>query len=236
MDLETLRDEIKEELTGGVLELEMGDTDLDKMIYGAVRELNRYYNSVHLITIPFENCINVSKYNIKVNSVSNVFRAEGFTTDGNNGIYDPLLASQWQLLSGVGDLSHFQDYVYNYSAWNTMLQIRNTSSTDLSFRFDRDEQLLYVNISSNTPSNITIAYVPILQNPQDIKSEYWVDQLFKLALARTKIALGRIRTRFKQQNALWEQDGETLLAEGTAELTELRTELKANTALIYPID
>ena len=236
MDLETLRDEIKEDLTGGVLELEMSDTDLDKMIYGALREVNRYYNSVHLITIPFENCIDVSKYNIKVNSVSNVFRAEGFTTDGNNGIYDPLLASQWQLLSGVGDLSHFQDYVYNYSAWNTMLQIRNTSSTDLAFRFDRDAQQLYVNISSNTPGNITIAYVPILQNPQDVKSEFWVDQLYQLALARTKIALGRIRTRMKQSNALWEQDGDTILAEGTAELTALREQLKANTALIYPID
>lgn len=234
MDLETIREEIKEELTGGVLELELADTDIDKIIYSATRELNRYYNSTRLVTIPYQDCIDTSEY--KINSVSGVFRAEGFTTDGSNGLYDPLLASQWQLLSGVGDLTRFQDYIYNFGSWNTMLQIRNTSSTDLAFRFDREKQELYINISSNTPGNITIAYVPILENPSDIVSEFWVDILVRLSLAKTKIILGRLRTYATQSNALWVKDGEMILAEGNAELTDLREKLQANTALIYPVD
>lgn len=221
MDIATIRDEIKLELSGGVLDLELDDITLDKVIYKAMRELNRYYNSTKLITIPYTSCIDTSKY--KINSVSNVFRTRGLNSDGDgNGMYDPMLASQWQLLSGVGDLSHFQDYVYNFSAWNTMLQIRNTSSTDLTYRFDRGEQKLYINISSNTPTDITIEYVPILENPQDIQSEFWVDILVRLSIALTKVTLGRIRTRFTQSNALWAQDGETLLAEGNAELTDIR--------------
>lgn len=52
----------------------------------------------------------------------------------------------------------------------------------------------------------------------------------------TKIGLGRVRTRFKQTNALWEQDGETLLNEGNEELKELREVLRTNATLFYPLD
>jgi len=42
-----------------------------------------------------------------------------------------------------------------------------------------------------------------------------------MSLAYAKLTLGRIRTRFTQSNALWTQDGETLLAEGKEELKAL---------------
>jgi hypothetical protein len=48
--------------------------------------------------------------------------------------------------------------------------------------------------------------------------------------------LGRIRTRFTQSNALWTQDGETILNEGKEELTALRERLMTNDNLILPID
>ena len=51
-----------------------------------------------------------------------------------------------------------------------------------------------------------------------------------------KVALGRIRTRFTQSNALWTQDGETLLQEGNEELKELREILRVNSTLFYPVD
>ena len=48
--------------------------------------------------------------------------------------------------------------------------------------------------------------------------------------------VGRIRTRFKQSGALWEQDGDTLLEEGKTEYENLRTKLEVNDALCAPID
>ena len=46
--------------------------------------------------------------------------------------------------------------------------------------------------------------------------------LTKLSLAIAKVTVGRIRSRYTQSNALWTQDGETLLQEGNEELKELK--------------
>jgi len=81
---------------------------------------------------------------------------------------------------------------------------------------------LYINISTGVPSFITIEYVPRYNSVEEIKSDYWIDILTRLSVAITKVTLGRIRTRYTQSNALWTQDGETMLTEGTTELTNLR--------------
>lgn len=236
MELKAYRDEIKLKLTGGVLELELDDKALNAIIHSALRELQRYLCSTKLITIPYSKCIDMAKY--KVNSVSRVYRADGFTSDdgSGSGVTDPMYASQWQLLSGTGNLYNFQDYAYNYASWNTLLQIRNTTSTDLLFRFDRDSEKLYINVASNLPTNITIEYVPRVTNVTEVTSDYWIDMLSRLSVALAKITVGRIRSRYTQTNALWAQDGEQLLAEGNSELAELREYLQANTQLVFPID
>lgn len=57
-----------------------------------------------------------------------------------------------------------------------------------------------------------------------------------MAVAYTKIVLGRIRTRFTQSNPLWQQDGDKMLEEGNTELKELREVLRSNDNLIIGID
>ena len=71
---------------------------------------------------------------------------------------------------------------------------------------------------------------------EEITSDYWIDILKRLSLAMTKVALGRIRTRFTQTNALWTQDGETMLQEGNEELKELREILRTNADLFQVLD
>ena len=122
------------------------------------------------------------------------------------------------------------------STWNTLLQIRNTISTDLAFIYDKDKEKLYINMSQNFPTKITIEFVPRYDDVSEIKSDFWIDILMRLALAITKQTLGRIRSKFTQSNALWGLDGEKLLEEGTNELNELRDYLLTNSQLIYPID
>ena len=147
-----------------------------------------------------------------------------------------MYASQWQMLYGIGKINRMQDNAYNYASWNTLLQIRNTTSTDLAFRYDKLSELLYINISSNYPDKVTIEYIPRFDDVSQITSDFWIDVLIRLAVALTKITVGRVRSKFKQSNALWVLDGDTLIEEGNAELTALREELKANTQLCYPID
>ena len=236
MDRQAYRDEIRFVLTGGVLELELDDSAIDKVINAAFREVQRYISTTKLITVPFSKCIDFSGCNINV--VTSVFRSEGYTNSESLGTYpvDPMLAAQWQMLSGVGNLYNFQDYVLNYASWNTLLQIRNTTSTDLAFRWDRSTDKLYVNIATATPKFITVEYVPRYNDVSEVVSDYWIDIIIRLAVALAKVTLGRIRGRYTQSNALWVQDAQTMLEEGNGELRELREHLVNNTMLSYPID
>lgn len=245
MNLADYREEIKLKLTGDMLESELDDNTINRIIKSALRELQRYITSTRLVTIPFKPCIDLSNEEdtnnekLNVNSVVMIYRTEDLSGTGtitNGSITDPMQVAQWQLVSGMGNLTNFQDAVWNYSAWTTLEQIRNTISTDLSFRFDKHTNKLYINVSSGTPKSITVEYIPVIQDVEEITSDYWVDMLMRLSIALTKVTIGRIRTRYTQSNALWQQDGDTILSEGREELTNIREMLLANSELCYPID
>lgn len=237
MDMQAVKDEVLLRLTGDVVSMELSDTTLTKIINSSLRELQRYIDTFKIVTVPYSSCIDLSEY--KVSSVIGVRRCEGYMgTDpaNNEGMIDPLYASQWMLLSGLGNVGYINDYVSNLASWNTILQIRNTLSTDLSFYFNKTENKVYINISSSVPQNITIIYIPRFDDVSEIVSDYWQDVLVRLAVATTKVTVGRVRTKFKQTNALWSLDGDQILEEGNAELTALRQELKDSTQLCYGID
>lgn len=238
MELQTYKDEILFKITGGVLECELDDKILNQILNAALREVQRYIDTTVIKTIPFSNCIDLSEYN--VSSVVRVYRSKGFQANDSdeNGVTpaDPMYASQWQLLSGTGNMYNFNDYVYNYAAYNTLQQVRNTTSTDLAFKYDKSSNKLYINVATNKPQNITIEYIPVFKDVSEIVSDYWIDIIIRLSTALAKVALGRIRTRFTQSNALWAQDGQTILDEGNAELTDIRERLQTSTQLVYPID
>jgi len=243
MDIAGYRDEIKLRLTGNILELELDDPTIDKIIQAALRELQRYICSTKLITVPYKTCIDLSDINdtnnvpIKVSSVSRVYRTESVNSNSDTGqtFSDPLQLAQWQVLAGLGNMNQMQNYMYNYAAWSTTMQIRNTLSTDLAFRYDKDSNKIYINTTIGTPRDITIEYIPRFDDVKEIKSDYWIDILVRLCVALTKVTVGRIRTRYTQSNALWQQDT-GILDEGNAELSELRQQLEQNSQLVYPID
>lgn len=251
MDLKSYVDEIKLHLTGNLLELEIDDETIVKVVYSAFREMQRYIDLTVYETMPFASCINLNPR--KVNAVASVHRAQAILSQGNgvdssggsedSTIYtglqrDPLSLAMWQGLSGMYGYSPYtlNNYTYNYMAYSTANQIRNTLSTDLDFRYDRATNNLYINVSMGAPSYITVKYIPRFDDPSEIYSDFWIDMIVRMSVAMTKIVLGRIRSRFTQSNALWTMDGDTLLQEGNAELTQLRTELKENTQLFYPVD
>lgn len=240
MKLQQVIDEIRLELTGYLLELEIDDKQLKLVVKKALRELERYWDETNMITVPFSSCIDYSTseaFKEKVSSIVKVYRTEGYGDNtGGGAMTDPMYAQQWMLFSNGGTMYNLNDYIMNYAAWNTMLKVKNTISTDLSFKEDKHNGKLYINHSMDMPNMITIEYIPKLKKVDDIKSDYWIDILIRMSVCLTKIVLGRIRTRFTQSNALWTQDGERLLEEGNNERKELLEVLRTNSAMIYPID
>lgn len=232
-------DYIKLELTGNVLELEIEDATIGKIIDAALKEIQRYIDQPTLVTVPFSSCIDLSGFNHS--AIVNIYRVEGFTGDTTIGMsdgsaVDPMYAQMWMAFSNGGTTYNLQNYIYNYLSYNTLLQMRNTCSTDLDWREDKSQDKLYINANYDRPKAITIEYIPVYTDVSQITSDYWINILKRLSLAMTKRIVGRIRTRFTQSNALWTQDGETLLSEANTELTELRQKLSENTLLFIPKD
>ena len=233
-------EEIKLELTGQVLEMELDDSTLDLTINKALRELQRYWDETTLVTIPYASCINYAGTPLEESSsIVRVYRTVGVGNSedaGNSVTMDPMYAQQWMVFSNAGTMYNLQDYVMNYAAWSTLSQVRNTISTDLAFREDKHACKLYINNNISSPGNITVEYIPKLRSVEDIKSDYWKDVLVRMSLDFAKIQIGRIRTKFTQSNALWTLDGDKLLEEGNTDLKELREILRANSNMVYPID
>ena len=237
MDMQMIKDEVVLRLTGDVVSFELTDATLTKIVNSSLREIQRYIDTLNIITLPFDRCIDVSDY--KISAVVGVRRAEGYMTSNetnSSAVMDPMYASQWMMLSGIGNIGRISDYASNLASWNTVLQIRNTVSTDLAFFFDKPKNKVYINVSGGLPKNITLLYIPRIDDVSEITSDFWQDMLIRLAVATTKVTVGRVRTKFKQSNALWTLDGDQLLEEGNAELTALRQELKDSTQLCYGID
>lgn len=233
-------EEIKLELTGQVLEMELDDSTLDLTINKALRELQRYWDETTLVTIPYASCINYAGTPLEESSsIVRVYRTVGVGNSedaGNSVTMDPMYAQQWMVFSNAGTMYNLQDYVMNYAAWSTLSQVRNTISTDLAFREDKHACKLYINNNISSPGSITVEYIPKLRSVEDIKSDYWKDVLVRMSLDFAKIQIGRIRTKFTQSNALWTLDGDKLLEEGNTDLKELREILRANSNMVYPID
>lgn len=108
-------------------------------------------------------------------------------------------------------------------------------STDLFFKEDTQNKKLYINMNQ-TAGNITIEYIPRLRDVSDIVEDHWIDMLSQLSLAYAKIAVGRIRSRYSQQGALWQGDGDSILAEGNSELTNLREKMRVAIDYTLPVD
>jgi hypothetical protein len=238
MKLDDVLSEIKLELTGHVLEMEINDETLVSVVKKALRELERFWDESKLITIPYASCIDLTGefFDEQVSSIVKVYRTEGSGNSGGLSVMnDPVQMAQFAIFSNGGTMYNLNDYVMNYASWMTVNKIQNTMSTDISFKEDRHNKKLYIN-NHNVPRMITIEYIPKLRSVEDIQSDYWIDILIKYCIALTKIVLGRIRTRFSQTNALWTQDGDKILEEGNAELKELREVLRLNSNMIYVID
>ena len=229
---------IKLVLTGGILELEIPDETLSKVLKRSLQIIQRYIDTTELMTVPFARCIDIS--NSEISSVSRVFRVEGYTGDNEIGmgqtIMDPMYVQTWMAFTNGGTMYNLNDYVLNYMSYNTLLQMRNNTSTDMAFKQDHQAGKLYINTGYDVPNYVTIEYVPVFKSVEQIKSNYWIDMLQKLSIAETKIILGRIRTRYTANGSLWQQDGETILAEGVEEEKNILEILTTNSQIVYPID
>ena len=207
---------IENQLGGQVLDLELKPEDIKQIIDQAFDEIKHYMTDTYTVTVPFANCIDLSKYNI--DNVESVLRGQDSILTGV-----PFQLPAMDLMNITG--------MYNLESYaNAMLIKRNmnTLATDMEFMWDKPNQKLYVYANPNFPAYVTINFKPEYYSVEDIREDYWETQLRKLALGMCKVILGRIRSKYTSNSAKFQLDGPTLLAEGNAEVQQVRQFLDDN--------
>lgn len=237
MELKDYVDKIKFQLTGGILESELSDKDYEKIINFCLREVNNYYNVAELIEVRGSSCIDLTPYP-QINNVIAVHRTDAIAGSfgGTPTTYtDPYYLSYQ--ISGINSpYGMSTDFMYNMTSTMTKQKIANSFGTDLDFRLDEKNKKLYISYTQGVPPSLVIEFIPKLNDASEVLTQHWQDTLYRLSLADAKVALGRIRTRYKQSNALYEDDGETILSEGLSEGETIRQRLKDQADLVLPID
>ena len=207
---------IENQLGAQVLELELRPEDIKDIVTQAFEEIVHYMTDTYTVTVPYAQCIDLSKYNI--DSVESVLRGQDSLLTGI-----PFQMPALDLMNVTG--------MYNLDNYVQALQIKrnlNILATDMEFYWDKPNRKLYVYANPNIPSYVTINFKPEYYSVEDIREQHWETQLRKLALGMTKVVLGRIRSKYTSNSAKYQLDGQTLLAEGNAEIQQVREFLDNN--------
>lgn len=230
MTLAEYCEEISFQLGGSVVDIEIKD-DLARCVNRAFREIKQYVTTPAYMTIPFgaqQSGIGgtVDLKDKNVYSVINVMRPDSYNSLSMNTL-------------DVFGLNLTYSAITNMDAYaNRMLRLQqiNTISSDLDFIWDAHTKQLSVTMNPPYVNMITIQYIPDYKDVEEITEVYWEDVILRLATAYAKQVLGRIRSKYTLSSSQYTLDGETMLSEANAEIQEIRTFLKDNVDLAFPID
>ena len=202
--------------------------DLRKGVLVAFQDLKRYMKTPVEKTVPFETRIDLQKVGIITRNVLYVQASQpriGLTMSSIDSGNVFQVAAAVNTYSAIGQTSSINiDPIMTEMA---MAQVRNTLSTDFQWKYDIDNQVVYVTHRDPRPAFVTIRYVPDYKDVSEIRSNAWINYLVRLSEAFIKKALGRSRSKYTIEGSNVRLDGEALLAEANAELEAIRTELEA---------
>lgn len=222
-------DEIKSEvqfLMGIPANENVEDLEIERSILIAFRELKRYIRTPVDKTVTYSTRLNLSELNIHTRTVLNVFAAipriglTMNTIDAGNVFQIAAAVNTYSMIGNTTSLNI--DPIMTEMA---MAQVRNTLGTDFQWNFDKQNNVIYCAHRDPRPSVVTIRYVPDFQDVSEILGYTYIDYLVRMSVANYKLALGRTRSKYTVEGSNVTLDGETLLAEGNAELESIRAEL-----------
>lgn len=201
------------------------DLSIEKAVLVAFQELKVYMHTPTHITVPFSTRLDLVNLGIKTSKVLYVFPANpkvglNLTNVDSSNVFTLAASANagFSALSG-GDLTPLVEQL-------AMAQVSNVLSTDFQWTYDQLNQVVYCTCKQSRPSLVTIRYVPDFQDVSEIQNPTWISYLIRMGEANAKVALGRTRSKYKIEGSNVSLDGEILLQEGTAELTQIREELK----------
>ena len=204
------------------------DLQPEQAVLIAFRELKGYMKTPVDKTVPYQRRLDLVKLGIKTKKVINVQAAYpriGLTMSSIDSGNVFQVAAAVNTYSAIGQTSSLNiDPIMTEMA---MAQVRNTLATDFQWRYDIDNQVVYVAHRDPMPTQVTITYMPDYQDVSEIQNDTWVNYLLRLSEANMKKSLGRSRSKYTIEGSNVSYDGERLIEEANTELDTIRTELEA---------
>jgi len=225
-----IEDAIKTKLGFPVVNVELEQNQIDLAIDEALDDVDGYVNHTVFITKPSPKSGRINLEEEGVDFVVQVYKVPAESSQDFMLIpYTSL--EQYQMAHPEGQVGiEFRNRVFR-----TYLnrQILNTLKDKLSFRWD--DPYLYVEQGYPQTSRLTIEYVPYLNEVEEIPPGQWFTIIRRLALAKAKYMLGRIRGKFDVQNSPFSLDGQDLVQEGLDEEKELLEKIQREADTFLPM-
>lgn len=212
------------------------ELQVERAVNLAFREAKRYIRTPALKTVPFSKRIDLVKVGIVTTIVRGVYPA--YPKVGLN-LANVESGNVFQLAAAVNAGAMLNsttanlDPIINQLA---MAQASNVLSTDWNWRYDLDNQVVYITCKAPVISSVTIDYVPDYKDVSEISNKSWLDIIIRLSEAYMKKALGRSRSKYTIEGSNVTLDGELLLNEANSELEALRTEMQNKSNRLIVLD
>lgn len=228
-------DYIKSMMGGAIVDLEL-ESELPKFVDIAFLKIKRHIGTTKYMTLPLSESIDLSDMNVY--NVVSCFRSKPII----NGTTNPSNLDSDALLFNPGWFN-FYNNLLGLTATDSVAITLMTSqvinqatghSSDIDFDFD--DGILYIDTDNVGSQDITIEYIPDYQDVSEITEVFWQNYILYYALALTKIATGRARSKYKTNNLPYELDGDALISEGTQELETLNNKLEELDDIDYFLD
>lgn len=210
--------------------------DIRRAVNLAFIEAKRYIGTPCLKTVPYAKRIDLEKNNIVTTRVRGVNPAYpkvglGLSNVDSGNVFQLAAAMNYGGL--LSSTTANIDPIINQIA---MAQVSNTMATDFQWRYDPDNQVIYITCKAPRPTQVTIDYVPDYKDVSEIKNKSWIDIIIRLSEAFMKKALGRSRSKYTIEGSNVTLDGEILLDEANSEIEAIRQEMEQKSNRLVILD
>lgn len=218
MNLSEYCDHIRRKFGYPTVNVELTQEQLEDAVNDAFREIEPYITDSQYVTLPYMNRIDLSGYN--VDFIADVYKSPINSLDMTTMSID---------LYFYGGMS-VEDIMTRLNSERLALSLKDR----LSHKWISPH--LFVDMAPPYSAAVTIEYVPVYENVDSVKSNYWIALILRLGLANAKETLGRIRGKMRVNSGPVELDGDTLLSEASQEKSEIRAYLDEQADTFFPTD
>jgi hypothetical protein len=234
MDLSDARQEIKDRLTGGVVDFELSDSIIDTHLKRALSLCSHWFEEPDVAqTVSLDNLAE-GGYRVKVSQLvrkPHVIR-DVLPTRNNRRVsagigFPPDVPTEANILGfrSYNELTAGSENIYaNIIAIGVNAQMDQVYGGNLTWWQIGEDILIDSSVMPN--SSVTIIFSPKPETLEQVTHQTALAWIIDYASALTKYSLGRARSKFEGGDLEFTTDGKDLVNEATTELTTLKEQLQ----------